>query len=99
MARPMAGANAKPNPRASISVVREPVRWVTRIAAAILLTDVCNDRLRVFSLDLKRRVERILCIHGDVVDSSLKLKPDCKLHWRTSTIQSSGLDAAPPPLF
>jgi hypothetical protein len=60
------------------------MRWVTRVAAAILLANVRNQRLRVFSLDLKRGDERIFCVYSDVIRLAFKFKPDGKLHWRAS---------------
>jgi hypothetical protein len=53
---------------------------VARVAATILLTDICNNRIGVFRLDLKRSAERIFRAHGDVVYLSFKFKSDGKLH-------------------
>jgi hypothetical protein len=63
-------------------VFGELMRRVTSVATTILLANVRNHRVRVFCFDFKRGDERIFCGHGDVVDLSLKLKPNGKLHWR-----------------
>jgi hypothetical protein len=65
-----------------MSVFDECMRWVTRIAAPILLADVGDNRFGVFSLHLKSRDERIFGVHGDVVRPPLQFKPDSKLHQR-----------------
>ena len=68
------------------------MRWVTCIAAPILLADVGNHRFGVFSLDLKRGDERIFGVHGDVVRLPLQFKPDSKLHRHASSSHYFGAD-------
>jgi hypothetical protein len=58
----------------------EHMRPVTRITAPILLADVGDHCFGVFSLDLKSSDERIVCVHGQVVDLSIQLNSDGKLH-------------------
>jgi len=53
----------------SMLVFGEPMRWVTCIAAPILLADVGDRCFGVYSLDLKRGDERIFGVHGDMVRS------------------------------
>jgi hypothetical protein len=67
-----------------MSVFDERMRWVTRIATPILLTDVGDHRFGVFRLDLKSSDERIFGVHGDVVRFPLQFKSDGKLHQRAS---------------
>ena len=74
-----------------MSLFSEPMRWVTRVAAAILLANVRNQRLRVFSLDLKRGTERIFCVYSDVVRLTFKFQPNGKLHWLRLPIHPLGL--------
>jgi hypothetical protein len=68
------------------------MRWVTCIAAPILLADVGDHRFGVFSLDLKRGVERIFGVHGDVVRLPFQFKPDGKLHRHASSSVYFGAD-------
>ena len=56
------------------------MRWVTCIAAPILLADVGDHCFGVFSFDLKRGDERIFGVHGDVVRFPFQFKPDGELH-------------------
>jgi hypothetical protein len=67
-----------------VSVFGQRMRWMTRIAAPILLADVGDHRFGVFSLDLKSGDERVFGAHGDVVRLPLQFKPDGKLHERAS---------------
>ena len=55
---------------------------VTRVAATILLADICNRCVGMLGFDLKRSDERVFRVHRDVVDLPLKLKTNGKLHWR-----------------
>ena len=64
----------------SMLVFGEPMRWVTCIAAPILLADVGDHCFGVFSLDLKRGDERIFGVHRDVVRLPFQFKPDGELH-------------------
>ncbi len=83
---------------ASMSLFGEPMRWMTSVAAAILLADVHNRRRRVFRLDLEGGDESIFCVHGNVVRLSIKFKPDCKVHWRASLfIFSPGFETNSSP--
>src|SRR2546429_34778 len=68
-----------------VSAVDQHMRWVTRIAAPILLADVGDHRFGVFSLDLKSSDERVSGADGDVVRLPLHFKPDGKLHERASS--------------
>jgi hypothetical protein len=68
------------------------MRWVTCVAAPILLADVGNHRFRAFSLDPKRGDERIFGVHGDAVRLSFQFKPDGELHWRAFSTQYFGPD-------
>jgi hypothetical protein len=61
-----------------MSVFDECMRWVTYIAAPILLADVGDPCFGVFSLDLKSGDERIFGVHSDVVRLPLQFKPDGK---------------------
>ena len=56
------------------------MRWMTCVAAPILLADVGDHCFGVFSLDLKRGDERIFGVHGDVVRLPFQFKPDRELH-------------------
>jgi hypothetical protein len=56
------------------------MRRVTRIAAPILLADVCDRRFGVFILDLKSGDKRIFGVHGDVVRLLLQFYPDGELN-------------------
>jgi hypothetical protein len=56
------------------------MRWVTRIAAPILLADVSDHRFRMFGLDLKSGNERVFGVHGDVVRLPVQFKSNGKLH-------------------
>jgi hypothetical protein len=56
------------------------MRWVTSVAAPILLANVGDQRFRAFSLDPKRGDERIFGVHGDAVRLSFQFKPDGELH-------------------
>jgi len=69
----------------SMLVFGEPMRWVTCIAAPILLADVGDHCFGVFSLDLKRGDERIFGVHGDVVRLPFQFKPDGELHPHASS--------------
>jgi len=60
------------------------MRWVTCVAAPILLADVGDHCFGVFSLDLKRGDERIFGVHGDVVRLPFQFKPDGELHSHAS---------------
>jgi hypothetical protein len=71
-------------------VFSEPMRWVTCIAAPILLADVGNHRFGVFNPDLKRGDERIFGVHSDVVSLPLQFKPDSKLHRHASSSHHFG---------
>src|SRR5580704_9938590 len=76
----------------SMLVFGEPMRWVTCIAAPILLADVGNHCFGVFSLDLKRGDERIFGVHGDVVRLPFQFKPDGELHSHASYSHYFGAD-------
>jgi hypothetical protein len=76
----------------SMSVFGERMRRVTCVAAPVLLADIGDYRVRVFSLDLKRGDERIFGVHGDVVRLPFQLKPDGKLHRHASSAQYFGPD-------
>ena len=71
-------------------VFAERMRWVTRIAAPVLLADVGDRRFGMFGLDLKSGDERIFGVHGDVAGLPLQFKPDCKLHQRASSTNNLG---------
>jgi hypothetical protein len=73
-----------------VSAVDQRMRWVTRIAAPILLADVGDHRFGVFSLDLKRGDERIFGVNGDVVRLPFQFKPDGELHRHASSTQYFG---------
>ena len=73
-----------------MSVFDERMRWVTRIAAPILLADIGDHRFGVFSLDLKSGDERIFGVHGDVVRLPLQFKPNGKLHQPASSANILG---------
>jgi hypothetical protein len=62
------------------------MRWVTCVAAPILLADVGDHCFGVFSLDLKRGDERIFGVYGDVVRLPFQFKPDGELHPHASSI-------------
>lgn len=49
-----------------MTVFGERMRWVTRVAAPILPTDVCDKCLRVLGFDLKGGGERAFSIHDDL---------------------------------
>ena len=72
--------------------LRKPMRWVTCIAAPILLADVGDHCFGVFSLDLKRGDERIFGVHGDVVRLPFQFKPDRELHPHASSSHYFGAD-------
>jgi len=76
----------------SMLVFGEPMRWVTCIAAPILLADVGDHCFGVFSLDLKRGDERIFGVHGDVVRLPFQFKPDGELHSHASYSHYFGAD-------
>jgi hypothetical protein len=76
----------------SMLVFGEPMRWVTCIAAPILLADVGNHCFGVFSLDLKRGDERIFGVHGNVVRLPFQFKPDGELHPHASSSDYFGAD-------
>jgi hypothetical protein len=61
------------------------MRWVTCVAAPILLADIGDHCFGVFSLDLKRGDERIFGVHGDVVRLPFQFKPDGELHPHASS--------------
>ena len=73
-------------------VFGEPMRWVTCIAAPILLADIGDHCFGVFSLDLKRGDERIFGFHGDVVRLPFQFKPDGELHPHASSSHYFGAD-------
>jgi hypothetical protein len=64
------------------------MRWVTCVAAPILLADVGDHCFGVFSLDLKRGDERIFGVYGDVVRLPFQFKPDGELHPHASSHKS-----------
>jgi hypothetical protein len=68
------------------------MRWVTCIAAPILLADVGDHSFGVFNLDLKRGDERIFGVHPDVVRLPFQVKPDGKLHWHAASSHYFGAD-------
>ena len=68
------------------------MRWVTCIAAPILLADVGDHCFGVFSLDLKRGDERIFGVHGDVVRLPFQFKPYGELHPHASSSHYFGAD-------
>jgi hypothetical protein len=68
------------------------MRWVTCVAAPILLANVGDHRFRAFSVDPKRGDERIFGVHGDAVRLSIQFKPDGELHWPASSMQYFGPD-------
>jgi hypothetical protein len=74
----------------SMSVFDEHMRWVTCIAAPILLADVGNHRFGVLSLDLKSCDECIFGVHGDVVRLPIQFNPDGKLHQPASSANILG---------
>ncbi len=76
----------------SISVFVEHMRWVTRIAAPILLADVGDHRFRTFGLDLKSCNERVFGVHGDVVRLPVQFKSNGKLHLSASFCQEFEAD-------
>ena len=76
----------------SMLVFGEPMRWVTCIAAPILLADVGDHCFGVFSLDLKRGDERIFGVHGDVVRLPFQFKPDGEVHPHASSSYYFGAD-------
>jgi hypothetical protein len=76
----------------SMLVFGEPMRWVTCIAAPILLADVGDHCFGVFSLDLKRSDERIFGVHGDVVRLPFQFEPDGELHPHASFSHYFGAD-------
>jgi hypothetical protein len=81
-----------------MSVFDERMRWVTRIAAPILLADVGDHRFGVFILDLKSGDECIFGFHGDVVRLPLQFKPYGKLHLAASSaniLSQTFIDAQP----
>ena len=61
------------------------MRWVTCVAAPILLADIGDHCFGVFSLDLKRGDERIFGVHSDVVRLPFQFKPDGELHPHASS--------------
>jgi hypothetical protein len=73
-----------------MSVFVEHMRWVTRIAAPILLAYVGDHRFGVFGLDLKSGNERVFSIHSDVVRFPVQFKPNGKLHLYASRAESLG---------
>jgi hypothetical protein len=73
------------------------MRWVTCIAAPILLADVGNHHFWVFNLDLKRGDERIFGVHSDVVRLPVQFKPDSKLHQHASSSHYFGAAIRPCP--
>ena len=73
-----------------MSVFVEHMRWVTRIAAPILLADVGDHRFGVFGLDLKSGNERVFGVHCDVVRLPVQFKPNGKLHLCASRAESLG---------
>ena len=73
-----------------MSVFVEHMRWVTRIAAPILLADVGDHRFGVFGLDLKSGNERVFGIHSDVVSLPVQFKSNGELHLSTSSAKSLG---------
>src|SRR5580692_7590081 len=76
----------------SMLVFGEPMRWVTCIAAPILLADVDDHCFGVFSFDLKRGDERIFGVHGDVVRFPFQFKPDGELHSHAGDTQKNFAD-------
>src|ERR1700730_4032320 len=76
----------------SMPVFGKPMRWVTCVTAPILLADVGDYRVRVFSLDLKRTDKRTFGVHGDVVRLLFQFKPDGELHRHASSTQYFGPD-------
>lgn len=56
-----------------MSVIGERMRWVTCIAAPILLADVGDDRFRAFNLDFKRGDERVFGVHDNANPSFLSV--------------------------
>ena len=68
------------------------MRWVTCVAAPILLADIGDHCFGVFSLDLKRGDERIFGVHGNVVRLPFQFKPDGELHPHASSSHYFGAD-------
>jgi hypothetical protein len=63
-----------------VRVFDERIRRVTRIAARILLADVCDRRFGLFILDLKSGDERTFGVPGNVVRLLLQFYPDGELN-------------------